>query len=117
MDELTTAQLEDLRNSLIDLRQELQQLLAATEEGSRPVDLGQPIGRVSRIDAIQQQNMVAANRRSNELRLKQVKTALSALEQEGYGYCKSCEEPIGFRRLLVRPEAPLCMQCQGRLEG
>ncbi len=63
MDELTTAQLEDLRNSLIDLRQELQQLLAATEEGSRPVDLGQPIGRVSRIDAIQQQNMVAANSR------------------------------------------------------
>jgi DnaK suppressor protein len=56
--------------------------------------------------------MASANRRSVELRLTQVRSALAALERGEYGACRRCEEPIGYRRLKSRPESPFCVACQ-----
>ena len=37
--------------------------------------------------------------------------------QDGsYGFCRLCEEPIGFKRLQAKPEAPFCVNCQSRHE-
>ena len=49
--ELTPGQLRQLQERLLELRSELEQLLASSEEGARPVALDQPIGRLSRMDA------------------------------------------------------------------
>lgn len=86
-------------------------------EGAAPVDLDQPIGRVSRIDAIQQQRMVEANRAAMQRRLAQVRGALERIEAGDYGDCAACEEPIGFPRLVARPETPLCITCQSKREA
>lgn len=117
MDELTDAQVEELRAALEALRDELQAALDQTRDGAKPVSLDQPIGRVSRVDALQQQQMAQANRRNVELRLAQVRQALSAVESGDYGYCRKCEEPIGYGRLRSRPEAPFCVECQRGREG
>lgn len=114
--ELSDKEIRALRGKLLALRDELEAHLVATTESSRPVDLDQPIGRVSRIDAIQQQSMAAAARKSSALRLKQIAGALSAIEEGEYGLCRSCEEPIGFRRLQARPETPFCLRCQSASE-
>jgi DnaK suppressor protein len=115
-DELTEAQVEALRAKLEALKGELERALEGSREGARVVDLDQPIGRVSRIDAIQQQKMAEASRRQQELRLGQVKVALGAVARGDYGYCRSCEEPIAYRRLAARPETPFCLRCQGGRE-
>lgn len=112
MDELTDDRIEELRTILSELRDELETTLEGAAEGSRPVSLDQPIGRVSRVDALQQQEMAQANRRNVEIRLAQVRQALSALDSGDYGYCRKCEEPIAYERLRSRPEAPFCVQCQ-----
>jgi DnaK suppressor protein len=118
MDELTPKMREDLRGDLEALREELEKALGLAREGARPVSLDNPIGRVSRVDALQQQAMAQANRRSVELRLAQVRQALSAMDEGDYGYCRRCEEPIAVRRLQSRPEAPFCVECQrGREAG
>ncbi len=62
---------EDVRRRLLDLREELIAFRTASEHATRPVDLDQPIGRLTRIDAIQQQKLTQANRRRNEVRLQQ----------------------------------------------
>jgi len=41
-EELSAEQIRELEQRLLGLQQELKQLLSATEEGTRPVDLGQP---------------------------------------------------------------------------
>ena len=87
------------------------------EEGARPVGLDQPLGRLSRMDAIQIQQMSQANRRSHETRLLQVQAALAAMDEDNYGYCKRCDDPIGYPRLTVRPEAPFCVSCQEAYES
>jgi DnaK suppressor protein len=116
MDDLTPDQQENLHERLRTLECELRELLESSAEGARPVKLDQPIGRVSRIDAIQQQSMASATRSAMQLRLRQVGSALRRLDEDEYGLCVACGEAIGFARLSVKPEAPLCIGCQSSRE-
>ena len=117
MAELEPEEIEILRRALLALEEELLRQLESSDAAARPVDLDEPIGRVSRIDAIQQQSMAAANRRGAQLRLQQVKAALERLADEEYGDCAQCGEPVGFARLRVRPETPFCVKCQSGRES
>ena len=116
LNELTPEQTEQLQRALAAAKLELQRLLVDTREGTRPVDLDEPIGRLTRIDAIQQQTMAAATRRSHDVRLQQVVQALTAIERGRYGLCRRCEDPIGFSRLSARPESPYCLGCQDEID-
>ncbi len=116
MNGLSPDQIEELHQDLQALREELRALLSLSSEGARPVDLDEPIGRLSRMDAMQQQSMLQANRRAAQLRQQQVEAALQRLREEEYGECLECGEPIGHPRLKARPEAPLCLGCQGLRE-
>lgn len=91
---------------------ELDALVSSFAEGAATVDLDEPIGRLSRMDAMQQQQMSAANKRTTELRIKLIAQALKSVERGDYGICRRCEEPIGYARLKARPEASLCVDCQ-----
>ena len=114
-EELTDAQAAELQEALRTLREELEALLVRATDSARPVELDQAaVGRISRIDAIQRQQMNAASKRRAEARLRQV---LSALANQDYGLCRRCEEPISYRRLTARPETPFCLDCAADLEG
>jgi DnaK suppressor protein len=117
MDELTEQQVAELRKALQDLEMDLDAHLAGSMAGAATVDLDQPIGRVSRGDALLQQAMVQENRRRAEVRRLQVRQALRALDDDEYGYCRRCEEPIAHARLAARPEAPFCIRCAGSVES
>lgn len=55
---------------------------------------------------------------STELRLKdrernllaQINDAILRIDTGDYGYCEECGDPIGERRLQVRPMATLCIE-------
>lgn len=112
MEDLSDEQLAELKTDLLVLRAELQHQLDSTRQSSEAVDLDQPIGRLSRMDALQQQAMAKANRAGSAQRLQQVEVALQAIRQGRYGECRRCEEPVGYARLKARPESPLCLVCQ-----
>lgn len=113
--ELTDDQRRELAAALEALRDELATDVERTGEGSKPVDLDEPIGRLSRMEAMQQQQMAAANRRSLKIRLDQVRAALERIASDDYGLCLECEEPIAYKRLAARPESRFCLRCkQGR---
>jgi DnaK suppressor protein len=109
---LTQAQRDALGALLHQKRDEIQQALSASREDARPVGLDLSIGRLTRVDALQQQHMAAARRRSLELQSAQVQQALGKLASGTYGECARCGEPIGYARLKVRPESPSCIRCQ-----
>ncbi len=116
-EELAPDQLEELRQVLLADRVRLEEHLRLTKEGSKPVDLSTPIGRLSRMDAIQQQEMTKAGRSTLEVKLRQVDASLEAHRKGEYGSCRCCDEPIGYRRLKARPEAPFCLTCQDNRES
>jgi len=116
LDELSPQQLKKQRKALLHLRDELVVSLKTTQKSARPVDLDQPIGRLSRMDAIQQQQLAQAALRNQEQRLKLVGGALKAIEEGVYGECRRCDVPIEVGRLKARPETTLCIECAEELE-
>ena len=115
--DLTAAQIQELGEDLQSLRVALRDQLQTTADGAKPVDLDEPIGRLSRVDAMQQQSMTRANREAARARVQRVEAALRRVDTGEYGECLACEEPIGFGRLKAQPETPLCIGCQSRREA
>jgi DnaK suppressor protein len=90
---------------------------AQRKEGA-PVELDQTkVGRLSRMDAMQQQAMAQATARRTELELQRIRTALGRLQSGDYGYCMKCEEEISEGRLRVDPSTLICIDCAKASEG
>lgn len=110
--DLTDTQLAAFRGALQALRLELEVQVRSAGQVAAPVELDQAaVGRVSRIDAIAQQQMAVERRRRAELRLALVHAALSRFDDDEYGLCCDCGDPIAIARLDARPESPHCMAC------
>ncbi len=93
-------------------KEDLEKSLETLVEAAKTVDLNEPIGGLSRMDAIQQQQMTLNNRKQLELNLQLVESALKRLEDDEHGYCLKCEDEINLKSLLERREAPFCTNCQ-----
>ena len=105
-------ELNELKEKLFELEKSLPTDIQTAQESAKPVELDQTaFGRVSRVDAIQQQQMQKAAVERLQLRLKQVKTALGKIDSDLFGCCIKCEEPISFKRLQARPESVHCINC------
>lgn len=52
----------------------------------------------------------------NAAQMPILKRALAKFDDDSYGECEECGNPIGFSRLQARPEARLCITCQTRAE-
>ncbi|MCJ8270637.1 MAG: TraR/DksA C4-type zinc finger protein [Psychrosphaera sp.] len=113
MTELTDSELEQLRQQMVQLKLQLRQVLEGQHQKAEPVVLDQQsVGRVSRIDAIQQQQMAKAGEQQTSQRLMAISKALRHFDEGDYGYCEQCGLPINVARLKIKPEAQYCIQCQ-----
>lgn len=116
--ELNQQQIDELHDQLEDKRRELESQLANADDATKPVALDQQsVGRVSRIDAIQQQQMALANRQQATQLAKRIELALQRIDSGEYGFCLQCTEPIAFARLQAQPFAGLCLDCQSASES
>lgn len=103
------------------LQAKLDELLASCAEtaGDRaPVELDQQsVGRLSRIDAMQQQQMALAAGRKRETHIVRIRNALDRMDKAEFGICVECGEDIPEKRLEADPAVHLCVACaagQGR---
>jgi len=92
-------------------------MLADTKMSAQPVDLHEPIGRLTRVDAMHQQEILIANRTLASNRLRQISSAQNRIADGNYGLCIDCEESIAFARLKAYPETPYCLACQSSNES
>lgn len=102
------ARLEARRAELLALQD-----MSADSRGA--VELDQTsVGRVSRIDAIQQQQMALASGRQRAEELVRIEAALLRINDGAYGDCLVCDEPIAPKRLEFDPSIPTCIGCASR---
>jgi DnaK suppressor protein len=103
---------DEMRALLESRRDELTGLSQATEADRAPVELDQSrVGRLSRMDALQGQEMAKAQdvRRGQEV--QRVTAALRRLDDGSYGECLRCGDEIAENRLRADPAIPLCIGC------
>jgi DnaK suppressor protein len=89
----------------------IQSQMADLEERARTVDLDQPIGRLSRMDSLANQGMALNARDKAKARLARLERALARINDQDFGLCAACGDPIAEARLLAMPESTLCVHC------
>ena len=101
-----------LRATLEERRDTLRRHAGGEAEKTGTVTLDQQaVGRLSRIDAMQGQQMALAQARRREAELKRIEATLARLDGEDYGYCSECDDEIAIRRLTLDPTATTCIAC------
>ena len=109
--------ISEMRERLLNLREELETATAESEDSKQVVELDQArVGRLSRMDAMQSQQMAQASGRRRDLMLRKITAALARIESGDYGFCQSCEEQINPKRLEFDPTAVLCIECASKAE-
>lgn len=105
----------------VRLQERRKVLLAAKENSSResaPKKLDQAcVGRLSRMDAMQQQAMGQATARLAAQELQRIDLALSRITSGVFGYCILCEEEIAPKRLEFDPSLTTCIDCARKAEN
>ena len=110
-----TIDTDSARKRLQARQADLQKLSAGSAAARQTVTLDQQsVGRLSRMDALQQQAMAEANERARANELSRIKAALRRIETGDYGYCLGCGEDIAVKRLDVDPSAALCVDCAAK---
>ncbi len=100
------------KKRLTDKRQELLAIVESSRESRKPVELDQSrVGRLSRMDALQDQAMALETERRREIELRRIGAALQRIEADEYGYCLTCGEEIEPKRLELDPATPVCIDC------
>ena len=91
---------------------ELAELDRLGAEGRAPVTLQQDaVGRLSRMDAMQQQAMAQAEERRRRIERVRTGAAIERIKAGEWGYCLQCGEEIAAGRLANDPAAPICLAC------
>jgi len=93
---------------------ELEQLaveIGALEENVKPIAPENAIGRVSRMDAINNRSVNEAALRKAKIRFNALKEAKASISDKAFGVCVRCGEPIPMGRLLLRPQSRSCVKC------
>lgn len=109
---LSDQQRADLREKLSQQLSQIGLLNAATQDSRRPVELDQQsVGRISRIDAMQQQAMALATEQRRRAERHRIEAAFARMESGDYGYCVRCGDDIPYARLQIDPTTMLCLPC------
>ena len=104
--------IETAKKRLEAKRSELESLSDISREARDTVELDQQaVGRLSRMDAMQQQAMAEAQERTRQLDLQRIEQAYRRIRDEDYGYCAECDEEIPDGRLAIDPMAERCVKC------
>lgn len=83
----------------------------------KPISPDSAIGRISRMEAINSKSINEEALRKVEYTLARLERAIRMIDDPDFGLCAECEEPIPVARLLIMPEADLCVACAGKAGG
>ena len=85
--------------------------IADLEALTQPIAPENSIGRISRMDAINNKAVNEATLRTARNTLGRLEKAMIRLEEPSFGTCVKCGEPIQIPRLKFMPESTHCMKC------
>ena len=94
---------EKIKNLVLEI-DELRQI-------AKPIEPENSIGRISRMDAINNKSINDRMLRNSLQKLKNLNTGLKRLDSIDFGICIQCKREINIDRLLIIPETLKCVRC------
>lgn len=112
MDEDT---LSGLRQQLLKMKVTLEEMKQSSTESGKTVALDQArVGRLSRMDALQVQQMALETDRRRQQQLIHIEGALRRIASGDYGDCFVCGEELDPKRLKADPATTRCTTCKAK---
>ncbi len=102
---------DEIKQNLSDEILKTEDLIKEYKELTKPIEPDCAIGRVSRMDAINNKSVMEASLRQAESKLRNLKRVFSQLGSDEFGICLKCKQPIPLGRILIRPESLFCVNC------
>ena len=81
------------------------------KEMTGPIEPDDAIGRISRMDAINNKSVTEAALRAAQLKLSELQDVLRDVDGPDFGLCTNCKKPIPIQRIILVPQAKVCMDC------
>ncbi len=81
------------------------------KELTKPIAPENAIGRISRMDAINNKSVTEAALRKSKDKLEKLKFALTKVEDDDFGLCFKCKKSIPLGRILIMPQSRTCVEC------
>lgn len=98
---------EKITNDIAQLKIQIAEL----EEKVKPIAPDCSLGRLTRLEAMGEQDVNNKVLDEARLRLTRLTNALQRIDKPVFGICIECEEPIGLGRMRIRPESVRCVEC------
>ena len=108
---MTPEEKKELKAAITQRIDEIEVNIKSLEETSKPVAPDRAIGRITRMDAMQQQKMQEANLNTARNNIVKLQEGLRKIEEGSFGECHYCKGMIGFERLKALPESNMCIGC------
>ena len=108
---MSTEDSDKYQSKLSQLRLEIEDYLKKSQDSAAAVEPDNALGRLSRMEAMQDQQMVLELRRRKKRQLLDVESALKRIEQDSFGLCIFCGKRISTDRIDAFPEVQTCVNC------
>ncbi len=102
---------EEIRQNILKEIEKVEQRIAEYKDLTQPVEPDCAIGRITRMDAINNKSVTEASLRQAQNKLRNLQRVLSQVGTKDFGLCIKCGKPIPTARLLYRPESLTCVNC------
>tara|TARA_Y100000589_G_scaffold309011_1_gene326070 strand:+ start:309 stop:641 length:333 start_codon:yes stop_codon:yes gene_type:complete len=108
---LTQEEKRDIQDRINKKLSDLQERMDEYKQLTKPIPPSVSIGRVSRMDAINNRSVNEAALRQLKNQYKSLENALSRLKKDKFGRCVSCGKKIPTARIHLMPGALRCVRC------
>lgn len=102
---------QDIKKRILEELKKTEELILDYKESTKPISPENAIGRVSRMDAINNKSVVEAALRKAEENLNKLKLVLDKVNDADFGLCMRCGNPIPIGRILLMPQSRNCVRC------
>jgi len=108
---MSPAEKQDIKNHILQNLTEMESQIDQLQEKLKPIAPDCSLGRLTRMEAMNEQEVSQRILEETLLRQTRLRNALSRIDSEMFGVCIECEEEIGIGRMTVRPESVRCIDC------
>lgn len=91
--------------------QKVEQNILDLKDLTQPISPENAIGRISRMDAINNKSINEASLRKAEEKWSKLKVALVKVDDKDFGICIRCKNPIPVGRIMLMPQSNKCVNC------
>ncbi|WP_323787341.1 TraR/DksA family transcriptional regulator [Psychroserpens sp.] len=101
----------EIKQTILDEISKTEASIVHYKDLTKPIAPNDAIGRVSRMDAINNKTINEASLRQAESKLNTLKIVLSKINDDDFGVCLKCKQTIPIGRIFIRPESLFCVNC------